>query len=77
MATITYGRASIAVPETKPAAKSQRPNWFARFVDRLVEAQMRKAQRDIERYRYLLPEQFERDAWKVEKESKGQLPFVR
>jgi hypothetical protein len=76
MATITYGRAAIAVPESKPAAKTQR-TWFARFVDRLVEAQMRKAERDIARYRYLLPDQFEHDAWGVDQGGKEKLPFVR
>lgn len=39
-----------------PAAETApQKGMFARFIDALVEARMRKAIREIERYRHLLP----------------------
>jgi hypothetical protein len=76
MAMIAYSGAPGAVSEYKGAAAAARKHWFARFIDALVEARMRKAERDIARYRFLLPDQFEREALKRGLES-DRLPFVR
>jgi hypothetical protein len=57
MAAITYGtsaRGEIAV--RRPAAKKK--GFWSRLFDAMVEAQMRKAQREIELHRHLLPAEF-------------------
>jgi hypothetical protein len=47
-----------------------RTNAFARFVDRIVEGRLRKAEAEIQLYhRHLLPDDFDRKL--------GSLPFVR
>ena len=77
MATITYGSGNIAIPEGRQHAATVRKPWYTRLFDRFVEGQMRKAERDLARYRHLLPQDFERAAWKVTTRNEDQLPFVR
>jgi predicted nuclease with RNAse H fold len=56
----------IGAPASVPARKGA----FARFVDRLIEARLRKAEAEIRRYhRHLLPDELDRGL--------GDLPFVR
>jgi hypothetical protein len=71
MATVTYGS---ALPATaSPARKS----LWTRFVDAMIESRLRKAEKEIRRYRHLLPDAFERAAHDLGPGSEGQLPFVR
>jgi hypothetical protein len=77
MATLTYGSARVVASNNRLPAAPARKRWFVRFRDALIEAQMRKAARDIERYRFLLPDQFEREAWGNGRVEKDELPFIR
>ena len=51
MTTATL-RLSTPLPAAETASQK---GMFARFIDALVEARMRKAMREIERYRHLIP----------------------
>lgn len=76
MAAITYGapaRTDLAVRAT--AAKKQ--GFWSRFWNAMIQAQMRKAQREIELHRHLLPEGYELAGDKLTAKSEDQLPFVR
>jgi hypothetical protein len=48
--TLKTPAAAPAVPEVPAKTKPQRKSWFARVFDAMVEARMRHAQREIERY---------------------------
>jgi hypothetical protein len=74
MATITYG---TAIPATAAPAKPARKNLWTRFVDALIESRMRKAEEEIRRYHHLMPDEFERAAYRLGPRSEDQLPFVR
>ena len=39
-----------APAKTKSKPQTERKSWFARFLDTLIEARMRQAQREIEHY---------------------------
>ena len=74
MAAITYGS---AIPAAAPLAKSTRKSLWTRFVNAVIESRMRKAEEEIRRYRHLMPDDFERAAYKLGPRSEDQLPFVR
>ena len=74
MATITYG---TAIPVAAAPAQPARKSLWTRFIDALIEARMRKAEEEIRRYRHLLPDEFERAAYRLSARSEDQLPFVR
>jgi len=48
-ATLTL-KAPAAAPEAPAKTKPQRKSWLARIYNAMVEARMRHAQREIERY---------------------------
>jgi hypothetical protein len=72
MAVITYG---AAAPDTP--AKPRRRNAFLRFFNALQESRMRAAEREIARYRHLLPQEFERAAEELGPRTEKGLPFIR
>lgn len=74
MSTIAVAPASAA--ETGVAAKSGR-SLFRRLVDALVAARMRQAEREVNRYRHLVPRNLEGAAWKLTERSEDSLPFQR
>lgn len=76
MAAITYG-AHGATAEKKVSASSAKPGFWSRFWDRIVEARMRQAEREIRMYRHLLPAEFELAGDKIGYKNEDQLPFVR
>ena len=66
MAATATLRVSGALPAAGTRAASSAParkGAFARFVDRMIEARLRKAEAQIRHYhRHLLPDDFERRA---------------
>ena len=71
MAAITYG---AATPSRSSAA---RKGWFRRFIVALQESRMRQAEREIARYRHLVPDELERAALRLDRRSEDGLPFLR
>ena len=74
MAAITYGRSAggeIAV--RKPAVK--KTGFWSRIWIAMIEAQMRRAEREIELHRHLLPDRF-RLAGRLGK-PEDELPFIQ
>jgi hypothetical protein len=53
MVAVTYGAGRVAAPADKTAKKGQ--GFFARFLAAFERAQMQRAERDLMRYRHLLP----------------------
>lgn len=85
MTTITYGaatatRAAPAIPAAAAKRKSllrRFYNMFVRFHDAMIQAQMRRAEREIRMHRHLLPADFEFAAHKLTRKNEDSLPFVR
>jgi hypothetical protein len=71
MTMITYDTASAA------AAEAPRKGFWARMFDRMVEAQTKRARREIELYSHLIPRELEQAGWKISDRSEDSLPFVR
>ncbi|HYS48104.1 MAG TPA: hypothetical protein VEM36_04920 [Xanthobacteraceae bacterium] len=72
MAVITYG---AAAPAAKAPAHGE--SLFMRFVNALAESRMRRAHREIARYRHLLPQELEAAAGKLGPRTEDELPFIR
>ncbi len=53
MVAITYGVATPAAADSKSAGKSK--GLFTMIFEAIAASQMKKAEREIARYRYLLP----------------------
>jgi hypothetical protein len=70
MAAITYGAATV----TSPAVR--RKGFFRRFFTALQESRMRQAERELSRYRHLMPEELERAAARLDRRTEDTLPFV-
>lgn len=72
---------TATLPMTTPLAATRtepRKSLFARFFDALIEARMRRAMREIEMYRHLIPEDhFKKAGYKTTVADAGLLPFVR
>lgn len=58
MVATTYSGAGVAVPE-QTAGKKSRSLW-ARMYTALADSQMKRAERELARYAYLLPRDYER-----------------
>ena len=71
MSAITYG---AAAPH-KTVAK--RKGLFTQFIEAVQAGRMRQAQREVARYRHLMPEEFERAAARLDARSEQSLPFMR
>ena len=83
MTAITYGAtsATISTPAAAPAApvkaKVETRSFWARAYNAFVEAQMRRAMREIKMYQHLLPADLEISGNKITYRNEDQLPFVR
>lgn len=79
MTAITYGAtsATISTPAAAPAAPAKAKSFWARAYDAFVEAQMRRAMREIKMYQHLLPADLEVSGNKISYRNEDQLPFVR
>ena len=53
MVAVTYGVAGTAVAGTKSTRKSK--GFFTIMLEAIAESQMKRAKRELARYRYLLP----------------------
>ena len=77
MSTITtyspgYGTVSRA------ATAAKRNGLFQRFVDRMVETRMRRADAFIRHHSHLIPRELEQQAgWQLTERSEDSLPFIR
>jgi len=54
MVAVTYGVGRV----TAPAAAKTGKGIFARVLDAIAESQMKRAERELNRYRHLLPPDF-------------------
>lgn len=79
MTAITYGAtsATISTPAAAPVAPVKTKSFWARAYDAFVEAQMRRAMREIRLYQHLLPADLEVSGNKISYRNEDQLPFVR
>lgn len=74
MVAATFDAGRLATAEAGAAASPQRKSIFARMFDAFTRSQMIRAEREISRYRHLLPPDFKlhRDLWSGREEK---LPF--
>ncbi len=75
MVAVTYGVARVAAPAVAGAKTGKTSKgFFARVFDAIADSQMKRAEREIARYRHLLPHDYElnRDLWSP---SGDKLPF--
>jgi hypothetical protein len=79
MSSVTYSAMPAAAGKSavKTAAKSGRPGFWRRWLDRMVEARMRQAMEEVRRHGVILPRQLDKPEWKTTKRSEDSLPFVR
>jgi hypothetical protein len=57
MVAVTYGVARVAAPaDTRVGTKGK--SFFARVFDAIAASQMKRAERELARYRHLLPADF-------------------
>ena len=74
MVATTFDAGRLATAEAGAAPGTQRKSVFARMFDAITRSQMMRAEREIVRYRHLLPPDFKihRDLWSGREEK---LPF--
>ncbi len=77
MVAVPYGVARV--PETKTAERAQgaapRKSFFARVMDAIIEAQMRKARREIAMHVRLLPYSLDERGNRLVKSKSDEMPF--
>jgi hypothetical protein len=75
MATLTL---KLPLSEGREAAPATRGSFWRRMFDAMVEARMRQAQMELNRYQFLIPTDPVKDAgYRVGLKNVGALPFVR
>jgi hypothetical protein len=74
MVAATFDAGRLATAEAGAVASPLRKSVFARMFDAITRSQMMRAEREISRYRHLLPPDFKlhRDLWSGREEK---LPF--
>jgi hypothetical protein len=81
MAAITYGShapAHTASAETTSATKSaQKPGFFARLWNAMMEARMKQAMSELRLHSHLLPAEYEIAGNRVIRKTEDQIPFAR
>lgn len=78
MVAVTYGSARVAAPASAEAATAAKgPGFFTRFLAAIERSQLRRAERDIARYSYLLPLDHELRNGELVPHSQKNLPFGR
>ncbi len=58
-------------------APAKRRGPLQRFLDRMVEARMRKAEEFIKQHSHLLPRELDEAGWRITARSEDSLPFAR
>ena len=77
MSTTTTYSPSYGV-SSRTAAAPRRKSLLHRFVDRMVEARMHRAEEFLRQNSHLIPRELEGQAgWKLTERSEDSLPFVR
>ena len=74
MVAVTYGTRRVAAssaPEQAPTNKG----FFQRLLDAIEASQFKRAERDIARYRYLLPDDHELFGERLVPRRQDKLPF--
>ena len=68
MVAVTYGVAGTAVADTSSTKKSK--GFFTIVLEAIAESQMKRAERELDRYRHLLPHDFalQRDRLRAQSE---------
>lgn len=59
MVAVTYGVARVAAPAAEKNPGAKRKSFFMRVVDAIEASQMQRAERELARYRHLLPPDFD------------------
>jgi hypothetical protein len=78
MSTVTtYSSGYSATAAAREAAAPKRKGLMQRFLDRLIESRMRRAEEYIRMHRHLLPRDMEQAGWQLTERSEDSLPFVR
>lgn len=79
MTTISMSAPTAYSPVSGSNNKAGRTHrsLFGRFLDRMVEARMREAEKYLRQHRHLLPRELEQAGWKVTERSEDSLPFLR
>lgn len=79
MVAVTYGAARGAVDTTAKSGRAEiaapRKNWFARFIDAVIESRMRQARREIRMYTRLLPYTVDEHGNRHVKTDTGDMPL--
>jgi hypothetical protein len=75
MVAVAYGSAHVAVPAAAVAA-APRQSLFRRFIAAIEGSQMKRAERDLARYRSLLPLDHELRSGELVPHSQKDLPFA-
>jgi hypothetical protein len=73
MTTFSPAHGALAPAKAAP----QRKGVFQRFLARMIEARMAKAEEIVRQQRHLLPREFEQAGWKITERSESSLPFMR
>lgn len=76
MSTITTYSTGYGVG-ARSTAPAKRPSLMQRFLDRLIESRMRRAEEYLREQRHLLPRELEQAGWRLTERSEDSLPFVR
>lgn len=78
MSTVTtYSSGYSATAAAREATAPKRKGLMQRFLDRLIESRMRRAEEYIRMHRHLLPRDLEQAGWQLTERSEDSLPFVR
>lgn len=75
MAAVTYDVARVSDAAPAQTVAAPRKTWFARFMDALIEARMRQAQREIRLHIGLLPYSFDDRTNRLVKTKADEMPF--
>jgi hypothetical protein len=76
MVAVPYGSARVAAPTSAEAkAGAKRQGFFARFLAAIERSQLKRAERDLARYHYLLPLDHELRSGELVPHSEDKLPF--
>jgi len=75
MVAVTYGVAGTTVPAVEAKASAPRKSIFIRVFDAIAASQMRRAEREIARYRHLLDRNPGSYGERLSAYSKDGLPF--
>ena len=76
MVAVTYDTGRAAAPTTADKASGQpHKSFFMRLAEAIERSQMQRAERDLARYRHLLPLDYELRSGNLVRHSQEKLPF--